>query len=113
MARKNTLTASPPYAVDHALRRLGDRLRTARLRRNLTVSQVAERIGTGPRAVMDVEKGRPGASAAAYVALLWLYDLTGPLEDLADPALDSAGLARLPPRARARAKSATTLDNDF
>lgn len=113
MARKNTLTTSPPYAVAHALKLLGDRLRTARLRRNLTIAQVAERIGTGPRAVMDVEKGRPGASAAAYVALLWIYDLARPVEDLADPALDTAGLARLPPRVRARVKATTTLDNDF
>jgi len=46
MARKNTLTTAPPYAVEKALHRLGANLRIARLRRNLTIEDVAEKIGT-------------------------------------------------------------------
>jgi transcriptional regulator with XRE-family HTH domain len=37
--------------VEQALKRLGANLRTARLRRNLTLRAVAEKIGTGARAV--------------------------------------------------------------
>ena len=57
MARKNTLTSSPPYVVEQTLNRLGANLRIARLRRNLTIEDVAEKIGTGRRAVIDAEKG--------------------------------------------------------
>jgi hypothetical protein len=37
--------------------------------------QVADKTGTGRRAVMEAEKGRPGASMSVYLALLWAYDL--------------------------------------
>jgi hypothetical protein len=37
MVAKNTLGMAPPYAVERALKSLGSNLRTARLRRNLTI----------------------------------------------------------------------------
>ena len=113
MARKNTLTSAPPYAVEHALNRLGTNLRTARLRRNLTIEDVAEKIGTGRRAVMDAEKGKGSTSAAVYIALLWAYDLLGPMSELADPALDDEGLSLSLSKDRARARAKEGLDNDF
>ena len=73
MARKNLLTSSPPYAVEQAIHRLGANLRTARLRRNLSVEDVAQKIGTGRRAVMEAEKGKASTSAAVYLALLRAY----------------------------------------
>lgn len=113
MARKNSLTRSPPFQVEKALLHLGDKLRTARLRRNLTMEQVAEKIGTGVRAVRDAEKGKPATGAAVYFALLWAYDLLEEAEALADPATDEAGLARSLSEDRLRARSREGLDNDF
>ncbi len=113
MARKNTLTSAPPYAVEQALRRLSANLRTARLRRNLTIEDVAEKIGTGRRAVMEAEKGKASTSAAVYIALLWAYDLLDQMSDLADPALDEEGLTLSPSRERARARAKEGLDSDF
>lgn len=111
MAKKNSLVAGPPYEVQQALARLGANLRQARLHRNLTVAEAAAKIGTGPRAVQDAEKGKPGASAAVYVALLWAYDLLGAFRDLADPSTDLASLDRESRRVRARASKG--LSNDF
>ena len=88
----NQLLKAPPYPVEQALKRLGANLRTARLRRNDTIEDVAEKIGTGRRAVMDAERGKPSTGAGIYVALLWAYDLLGPLDDIADPAKDEQGL---------------------
>lgn len=113
MARKNILTSTPPYAVEQALKRLGANLRTARLRRNLTIEDVAQKIGTGPRAVMYAEKGKGSTSAAVYTALLWTYDLLGPMNDLADPALDEEGLSLSLSKDRSRARAKEGLDNDF
>ncbi len=113
MAKKNTLTSAPPYAVAQALKRLGANLRTARLRRNLTIDEVAEKIGTGRRAVMDAEKGRPGASAAVYIALLWAYDLLDQTSEVGDPARDDEGLALMTSRERARAPVKGDLGSDF
>ena len=113
MTAKNTLTQAPPYAVERAIRRLGSNLRTARLRRNLTIKDVAEKIGTGPRAVSDAELGKITTSLAVYTALLWAYDLLGPMEFLADPSADDEGLALSMRRERGRAKKPDQLDNDF
>ena len=113
MTAKNTLTQAPPYAVEQAIRRLGSNLRTARLRRNLTITDVAEKIGTGPRAVSDAEQGKITTSVAVYTALLWAYDLLDPMEFLADPSDDDEGLALSIRRERARAAKPEELDNDF
>ncbi len=113
MARKNALTKAPPYAVEQSLKRLGVNLRTARLRRNLTIEDVAEKIGTGPWPVSEAEKGKPSTSAAVYMALLWAYDLLGQIEDVASPLRDEEGLARAAAQERERARAKSGLDNDF
>lgn len=112
MAKINTLITAPPYPVEQALKRLGANLRTARLRRNLTIEDVAQRIGTGPRPVSDAEKGKASTGAAVYMALLWAYDLMGPMDAVADPASDKEGLALSAQRERARTSS-PELDSDF
>lgn len=112
MARKNTpLATAPPYEVEQTLKRLGTNLRTARLRRNLTLQAVAEKVGAGVRAIRAAEAGRPGASVAVYVALLWAYDLLRPFAALADPTQDQEGLAQ--ERLRKHAYPTRGLDNDF
>jgi transcriptional regulator with XRE-family HTH domain len=113
MTAKNKLTQAPPYAVEQAIKRLGTNLRTARLRRNLTIADVAEKIGTGPRAVSDAEQGKITTGIAVYTALLWIYDLLSPMENLADPAMDEEGLALSMRRQRARAERSQELDSDF
>lgn len=111
--RRNTLLEAQPYPVERALGKLGGNLRTARLRRRLTISEVAEKIGTGPRAVSDAERGKPSTGVAVYAALLWVYDLLGAFEDLANPLKDEQGLALASRRDRVRARRGRGLDNDF
>jgi len=111
MTAKNPLLEAPPYPVEQALKRLGANLRTARLRRNLTIAEMAEKIGTGPRPVADAEKGKPSTSAAVYMALLWACDLLDQMSAVADPARDEEGLALSSSRERARHKQ--ELDSDF
>lgn len=113
MPRKNILTSTPPYPVERTLKRLGSNLREARLRRNLTLEEVAKKIGTGPRPVSDAEKGKPSSSVAVYMALLWAYDLLDQMSEIADPAWDKEGLALSPSRERARSKEKKGLDSDF
>lgn len=113
MTARNQLLASPPYAVEDSLARLGLRLRTARLRRNLTVAEVGKKIGTGSRAVGDAEKGKPSTSIAVYAALLWAFDLIGDLDTVADPSRDVEGIALAKRQTRSRARQTGGLDNDF
>jgi transcriptional regulator with XRE-family HTH domain len=113
MAARNQLLEAPPYPVEQALTRLGHNLRTARIRRRLTIEEAAEKIGTGPRAVMDAEKGKASTGIAVYAALLWLYGLSQSFEDLANPGKDEQGLALAGAKGKTRARKSGSLDNDF
>jgi DNA-binding XRE family transcriptional regulator len=113
MKARNPLLGATPYQVEQALKKLGGDLKTARLRRNLTSQEAAQKIGTSRFAVADAEKGKPSTGIAVYAALLWAYGLVDRLADLADPGKDEEGtrlaLVREPARARHRRK----LSNDF
>ena len=113
MAARNSLSEAPPYAVESALRRLGQDLRTARLRRNLTLDDVAGKIGAGRRAVSDAERGKPTTSVATYAALLWSFGLLEGFGDLADPGRDVEGTTLARTKERTRARSTEALNNDF
>jgi transcriptional regulator with XRE-family HTH domain len=114
MTRTNNLAQSPPFAVEQAVGTLGSNLKTARLRRRLTIVEVAERIGVGTRAVSDAEHGKTTTSVSTYMALLWVYGLLEDMQDVASPLKDSEGLNlaanRAPQRAR---KNDMGLSNDF
>jgi hypothetical protein len=88
-------------------------VRTARLRRNLTIEEVAQKIGTGPKPVAYAEKGKASTGAAVYMALLWAYDLLTPMDAIADPASDREGLSLSAQRVRARGSTPKELDSDF
>jgi transcriptional regulator with XRE-family HTH domain len=113
MVARNQLLQAPPYPVEQALTRLGQSLRTARVRRNLTIQEVAEKIGTGPRAIMDAEKGKASTGIGVYIALLWVYDLLSQLNDVASPAEDEQGLTLSAAKDKTRARKSAGLDNDF
>lgn len=113
MSRHNKLLQSPPYPVEQTLRQLGQHLRTARIRRSMTVAGVAERIGTGPRAVMDAEKGKVSTGMVVYAALLWLYDQLDQLGEVADPSKDKEGLSLESAKQRQRVRKGRGIDSDF
>ena len=113
MTAQSKLITSPPYAVERSLARLGSDLRTARLRRNLTLKAVAEKIGTSMKTVQDAEKGKPSTGIAVYAALLWATDLLHQLDDIALPEKDEEGQRLALAREKTRARSKRGLNNDF
>ena len=113
MVARNSLSEAPPYAVESALRRLGQDLRTARLRRNLTIDDAAAKIGAGRRAVADAERGKPTTAVATYAALLWAYGLLERFGDVADPSGDAEGTTLARSTERVRARPSGSLNNDF
>lgn len=62
------------------LQRLGENLKLARLRRNLTAEQVAERAGIGRSTLVKVEKGDEGVAIGTYLKVLFVLDLGKDLE---------------------------------
>ena len=113
MVAQNQLLKAPPFQVEQAISRLGHGLRTARVRRNLTIQEVADKIGTGPRAIRDAERGKASTSMGVYVALLWAYDLLSPLSEIANPTRDEQGLTLAAAGEKIRARKSAGLDNDF
>jgi transcriptional regulator with XRE-family HTH domain len=107
MTARNKLLTAPPHPVEQTLKRLGANLRTARLRRNLTIAAMGEKIGTGPRAVADAEKGKPSTAIAVYAAMLWALDLLGQMSDVATPERDEEGQTLALARERSRARPRT------
>jgi transcriptional regulator with XRE-family HTH domain len=114
MTQRNQLSQAPPFAIEQTLGTLGANLKTARIRRRLTIAEVAEKIGTGTRPVSDAESGKPTTAASVYIALLWVYGLLDDMQEVGSPLNDVEGLRlaelRQPQRARARR---TDMNNDF
>jgi transcriptional regulator with XRE-family HTH domain len=114
MPARNPLLGAPPFQVEQAVKRLGADLRTARLRRNLTAEEVAQKIGTSRFAVADAERGKPSTSIAVYAALLWAYGFVDRLGELMDPGKDEEGMRRALAREPARARHGSgKLSDDF
>jgi transcriptional regulator with XRE-family HTH domain len=110
---RNPLLAAIPYQVERSLTKLGEDLKTARIRRNLSTREVAQKIGTSRFAVADAEKGMPSTSIAIYAALLWTYGFIDRLADIADPKRDEEGTRLALARAPTRAGYRRSLDNEF
>jgi DNA-binding XRE family transcriptional regulator len=113
MTNTSRITENPPAAVEDALRQLGRNLRTARVRRKLRIEDVADRIGASRFTVADLEKGKPGTSAAAYFGALWALGLLDQAKDLADPDRDEEGKILESARSPKQAPRRRSLDDDF
>ena len=113
MSRPNALLTALPFPIEQSLRRLGASLKTARLRRNLSLESVAAKIGTNRRVIADAENGKPSTGIAVYTALLWTYGLLSQLDEVAAPEHDREGLTLSSLRDRTRARTDQGLDDDF
>ncbi len=102
---RNTVTV--PYEVADALRTMGSNLRKARLRRNLTIEEVAQRIGVHRETLSMAEKGSPSVSIGTYVTAMWVYGLAKQAKELCSPEQDLEGLALEEADARKRAYPGT------
>lgn len=95
-----------PPRVRRALAKLGNDLRDARRKRNLTVEMMVERVGVSKATYLKVEKGDPSVSMAAYAMTLFVLGFSNALAEIADSRNDPAGLlmdsGRLPQRVRIR-----------
>ncbi|GAC1540579.1 MAG: hypothetical protein NVS2B17_17000 [Candidatus Velthaea sp.] len=93
--------------LERRLSRLGDRLRTARLRRRLSAKLVAERAGMSVMTLRSVENGGMGVTIGAYAAVLHVLGLDGDLDLVAaaDPLGRDLQDAALPRAARTKGES--------
>lgn len=62
---------------------VGEQIRLARLRRNLSVAQIAERATCSELTVMRVEKGMPTVAMGIYLRILYALQLDDDILSLA------------------------------
>jgi transcriptional regulator with XRE-family HTH domain len=75
-----------------ALEALGANIKTARLRRRISVKGFAERIGVSERTVIRLEKGDDGVSIRSLVMACLVLGEIDQITGLLDPGSDDTGL---------------------
>ncbi|MBQ8968368.1 MAG: helix-turn-helix domain-containing protein [Bacteroidaceae bacterium] len=104
---KNTLGNRLPRKLAQNLQIVGEQIRMARLRRNLSLEQVAERASCSLPTLMGVERGKPTVSMGIYLRVLYALQLDADILLLAKD--DDLGRSiqdmQLRPRERASKKA--------
>ena len=95
-----------PLPVKRALAKLGQDIRSARLRRRIAAAIMAERAFITRPTLRKVEQGDPAVSLGIYATIMFVLGLMPRVADLADVRADEVGLQleeeRLPKRIRPR-----------
>ncbi len=113
MPRVSKISKSPPAAVEDILNRLGRNIRTARLRRQLSRGELAERVGISRYVLADIEKGKPTTAIVAYLGALWVLGLLRDMREVAHPDRDEEGKILERARSPKTAPKRKTIDDDF
>lgn len=107
--QKTDLTT--PIPVRHAMRKLGQDIRDARLRRRISTDMLAERASISRMTLYNVERGDVNVSVGSYATILFVLGMIDRLKNLADAGEDILGRQleeeRLPKRIRTPRKKAS------
>ena len=72
---KNTMGTKLPRKLVQKMSIVGEQIKLARLRRNLSVAQIAERATCSPLTVSRIEKGIPTGAVGIYLRVLCALQL--------------------------------------
>ena len=72
-----------PRKLEQKMQVVGEQIKLARLRRNLSVAQVAERATCSPLTVSRIEKGVPTVAIGIYLRVLYALQLDDDILSLA------------------------------
>ena len=81
---KSTMGTKLPRKLEQKMQIVGEQIKLARLRRNLSMAQIAERATCSPLTVARVEKGSPSVAIGIYARILYALQLEDDLLHLAD-----------------------------
>ena len=103
----------PNEAVER-IKGLGYRIRLARTRRGMSITELAAKAGINRNTLNALELGKPGVALGAYVTVLWTLGLDKTLDGVAHPDVDTHGktleASRRPTRVRKSQKSKDEYD---
>ena len=92
MSRASAAAVTLPPAAADALRRLGEHLAIARVRRKQSQRVWAQRLGVSVPTLIRIERGEPNVSLGLLATALWLIGRVHELPELAAPAHDRGAL---------------------
>ena len=72
---KSAMGSRLPRKLEEKMKIVGEQIKLARLRRNLSVAQVAERATCSPLTVARIEKGTPTVAIGIYLRVLYALQL--------------------------------------
>ena len=72
---KSTMGTKLPRKLEEKMKVVGEQIKLARLRRNLSLAQVAERATCSPLTVSRIEKGSPTVAIGIYLRVLYALQL--------------------------------------
>lgn len=81
-----------PIPVKRVLKKMGEDMKEARIRRRISSGLMAARAGISRPTLAKVEKGDPATSLGIYAKVLFVLGMTDKLSDLADIKYDQTGL---------------------
>ena len=80
---KSTMGTKLPRKLEQKMQVVGEQIKLARLRRNLSVTQVAERATCSSLTVSRIEKGAPTVAIGIYLRVLYALQLDDDILSLA------------------------------
>ncbi len=72
---KATMATKLPRKLERNMQIVGEQIKLARLRRNLTIAQIADRATCSPLTVNRIEKGSPTVAIGIYLRVLYALQL--------------------------------------
>lgn len=80
---KNTMGTRLPRKLEQKMQVVGEQIKLARLRRNLSIAQVAERATCSSLTISRIEKGAPTVAIGIYLRVLYALQLEDDILELA------------------------------
>ncbi len=102
-----------PLEATERVKELGDRVRLARVRRGMSIAQVAAKAGINRNTLNALELGKPGIALGAYVTVLWTLGLDRTLDGVAHPDADLHGKTLEASRRPARVRRSQQAKNEY
>ncbi|WP_159875686.1 helix-turn-helix domain-containing protein [Aquitalea denitrificans] len=102
-----------PRDVRSLLVGLGQRVRTARVRRGFSTENFARECGIGRRSLYRIEMGDSGVALGTFLAVLWKLGLLDTVQGVANPDDDEHGKILEAARRPQRVRNLVAQDNDF
>ena len=103
----------PPRAVVDLLGAWGNAIRTARIRRQWRLVDLATKSNVSESTLQSLERGHPGVGVGAYLSAMWALGLLDHAVPLTDTTADTTGLVLDAQRQPLRVRVPRALDDDF